>query len=177
MSNMKTKKRSIVLWVLTILASLGLLVYLFYTYIGGISFIAGRSMEPTLRDKMQIYVSKLSGETQHVKTGDIIVYRLSKRNGSDFISRVIGVEGDSVMIEKGAVQVNGKDYIVPSVPNAVTANFEGGFTKDGVAMIVPKGTVFVLGDNRMRSADSRDFGFIKIENIQSVYKFCYTNCQ
>jgi signal peptidase I len=73
--------------------------------------------------------------------------------------------------------VNGREFIVSTVPTAVTANFEGGFTKEGVPVTVPQDSIFVLGDNRMRSADSRDFGFIKKANIKGVFQFCYSNCQ
>ena len=176
MSNMKNK-RTIGLWIAAFIAFLGLLVYVFFTYIGGYNSIVGRSMEPTLKDGMLVYVSKLAGDKQAVKQGDIIIYTLSSSNESEFISRVIATEGDSVMIAKGSVQVNGKEYVLPNIPNPVTAIFEGGVAKEGMMMIVPAGSVYVLGDNRMRSADSRDFGFIKKENIQGVYQYCYSHCQ
>lgn len=178
MSNMKKgKTRTLALWIAAIVASLGLLLYLFSQHVGGVNQVKGRSMEPSLKENMFIYVSKLENDKMNVKQGDIIIYRISENNPADFVSRVVAVGGDTVIIGQGKVTVNGKDFIVSTVPTAVTANFEDGFTKEGVPMTVPSNSIFVLGDNRMRSADSRDFGFIKKERIKGVFQFCYSNCQ
>lgn len=171
------KKNTLALWLIVAIAVLGLLLYAFFTYVGGLNEVKGSSMEPLLKSDMRIYVSKLESDKAAVKQGSIVVYHLSANNTSDFISRVIAVGGDTVKIEKGGVYVNGTEYKVPGIQNPVTANFQGGFTKDGQTYIVPNASVFVLGDNRMRSADSRDFGYIKRANIKGVYQYCYSNCQ
>lgn len=176
MSNMKKRNKTIILWLLAAVASLGLAVYLFFTYVGGVNRVVGRSMEPALLDGSVVYVSRWPHDIETVTAGKVIVYHLP-RNNADFIGRIIATEGQTVKIDKGAVYVNDKEYIVPEAPNVVTAAFSGGFMKTGVAVTVPTGSVFVLGDNRMRSADSRDFGFIKKVNIESVYQFCYSECQ
>jgi signal peptidase I len=173
----KMKRNSFILWVLVIITALGLLLYAFFTYVGGLNTVKGSSMEPLLKNDMQIYVSKLESDKAGVKQNSIIIYRLSAKNDSDFISRVVAVGGDAVKIQKASVYVNGIEYKVPGIQNPITTNFQGGFTKDGVTYVVPGDSVFVLGDNRMRSADSRDFGYIKRANIQAVYQYCYSNCQ
>lgn len=81
-----------------------------------------------------------------------------------YIKRVIGLPGDSVKIENGKVYINGEelqeDYLQD---NVVTEDLDGPYTD----IVVPEGCVFVMGDNRAQSTDSRRFGCIPIEKIES----------
>lgn len=117
------------------------------------------SMEPTLEPGQYVLVDKLSPHFSDYKRGDVIVFEPPqgfKENGQDvpFIKRVVGVAGDRVEVHDGAVWVNGvklaEPYVFPGQEtDAIT---------DQAAWIVPDGYLFVLGDHRQESQDSRVFG-------------------
>jgi len=79
-----------------------------------------------------------------------------------YIKRVIAVEGDHVKIEDGKVYLNGKELDEPYLRKGITT--EGGNYTD---ITVPEGCVFVMGDNRPHSTDSRSFGCVPVEKIES----------
>lgn len=81
-----------------------------------------------------------------------------------YIKRVIGLPGEHVKIENGKVYINGEelgeDYLQD---NVVTGDLNGPYTD----LIVPEGCLFVMGDNRAQSTDSRRFGCIPLEKVES----------
>lgn len=81
---------------------------------------------------------------------------------TSFIKRVIGVEGDHIKIEDGKVYLNDKELEEPYLDEGVTT--PGGTFSD---VVVPKGYVFIMGDNREHSTDSRSFGCVPINKIES----------
>lgn len=83
---------------------------------------------------------------------------------SSYIKRVVGLPGDHVEIKKDRVYVNGEQYNEPYVSRALKTDMSLGGEFDDV--IVPEGYVYVLGDNRAASADSRRFGCIPIDKIE-----------
>lgn len=120
--------------------------------------IPSRSMEPTLRIGNRVLVFKLSSRLGNYERGDVVVFaRPDALRGtdddSDLIKRVIGLPGDVVDGRKGRVYVNGRLLAEPwfeVVP----------LTSDFGPMTVPDGTLWVMGDNRGNSQDSRVFGFL-----------------
>ena len=82
-----------------------------------------------------------------------------------YIKRVIGLPGEHVKIENGKVYINGEelqeDYLEPTVE---TDSLNGPFTD----IVVPENCVFAMGDNRAQSTDSRRFGCIPLEKIEST---------
>lgn len=116
--------------------------------------VQGHSMEPTLHDGERLLVNKFLYRFQDPTRGDIVVFRYPLGTERDFIKRVIGVPGDRVRIEEGRVFVNGELLEEPYVAR-----------RDGYSMperVVPPGHLFVLGDNRGNSEDSRIFGFVPL---------------
>lgn len=85
-----------------------------------------------------------------------------------YIKRVIGLPGEHVKIEEGKVYINGEelqeDYLQP---NVVTTSLYGAYTD----LVVPEGCLFVMGDNRAESTDSRRFGCIPQEKLESIVLF------
>ena len=132
------------------------------------TIVCEHSMENTLHEHDYLFVSKLSyklfGEPKY---GDIIVFQsdiTNEANGSKklLIKRVIGVPGDELKITGGVVYLNGEPLDEP-------------YTKDGYTntemdtITVPEGSLFVMGDNRQNSADSRDFlrvGFVDQSTVK-----------
>lgn len=81
-----------------------------------------------------------------------------------YIKRVIGLPGEHVKIENGKVYINGEELKENYLqPNVVTEDLNGPFTD----IVVPQDCIFVMGDNRAQSTDSRRFGCIPLEKIES----------
>lgn len=109
------------------------------------------SMQPTLQAGEFILVNKLAYRLGDAQRGDIIVFHYPKDPSEDFIKRVIGIPGDSVVIQDGVVKVNNQslteDYI--AAPPGYAGQWQ-----------VPENSLFVLGDNRNQSLDSHSWGFV-----------------
>jgi signal peptidase I len=116
------------------------------------------SMQPTLYPSDYVIVNKLayrfSGSPQR---GDVIVFRYPPNpDAIPYIKRIIGLPGDQVHIADGKIYINGQLMFEPYL--TVLTNRGGDWT-------VPKGNLFVMGDNRNNSSDSRTWGFVPFENI------------
>lgn len=92
------------------------------------------------------------------------IYNVLEINKTSYIKRVIALPGEHLQIQDGKVYINGEelkeDYLAENVE---TNSTEGAF----IDIVVPEGTVFVMGDNREHSSDSRRFGCIPFEKIES----------
>jgi signal peptidase I len=112
------------------------------------------SMQPTLHEGNLLVVNKLAYKLSEPKRGDIIVFHYQGTLTEDYIKRVIGLPGDTIDIGGGIVRVNGQAITEPYI--AELQGYTGTWK-------VPEGELFVLGDNRNRSSDSHDWGFVKQE--------------
>ncbi len=112
------------------------------------------SMQPTLHEGNLLVVNKLAYKLGEPKRGDIIVFHYQGTVTEDYIKRVIGLPGDTIDIGGGVVRVNGQAITEPYI--AELPGYTGTWK-------VPEGELFVLGDNRNRSSDSHDWGFVKQE--------------
>lgn len=102
------------------------------------------------------------------KGGEVIVFIYPKDESKDFIKRVVGVEGDKILIRDKKIYLNDRlyndsygvynDHII--IPGHVQPRDNFG------PVVVPKGSLFVMGDNRDRSADSRFWGFVKLNKVK-----------
>lgn len=124
------------------------------------TLVVGHSMDNTLHNKDYLLVNRLAYKGESTpQYKDIIVFHSKLPGEKVLIKRVIGEEGDKVLIKNGEVFVNGKhlkeDYI------------GGQDTIGSVDAVVPKGKVFAMGDNRDNSLDSRfqEVGFVDDEKI------------
>jgi len=142
--------------------------------------IPSESMKPTLLVGDHILVSKfIYGvripftdsklfQLNKPKRGDVIVFIFPEDRSKDFIKRVIGTEGDRVDIVRNKVLVNAKEI---EDPWGVYDDRPGWTRLQGSAgrfehVIVPRDHVFVLGDNRDNSQDSRYWGFVPIKDVR-----------
>lgn len=158
--------------ILETIAFVGSLFIVVYLFILQPHQVKGASMENTFHSGDYILTSKIAYKFDKPKRGDVIVFKSPKNPDIDYIKRIIGLPGDRIMISNGEVYLNGEllneNYIA-----AKTTLMEGGFIKEGVTVTVPDGYLFVMGDNRPRSSDSREFGFIPITDVIGKVFFRY----
>lgn len=115
------------------------------------------SMQPTLYEGNFVIVNKLAYRLGEPGRGDVIVFYYPPNPDQEpYIKRVIGLAGDNVRIESGEVYVNGNRLVEPYL--SVSTNHGGTWE-------VPEGNLFVMGDNRNNSSDSRAWGMVPLENV------------
>ena len=124
-------------------------------------------MDPTLQDGERLIVNKFTYKFRSPRTGEIIVFKYPGDPSKKFIKRVIGEPGDSVSIQDSKVYVNGRALDEPYILEKMDSDYE--------YVTVPEGTIFVLGDNRNGSRDSRysDVGFVPLENVVGRANFIF----
>lgn len=141
-------RREVYDWIQCVVAALVFCVVMFSFFVRLVDVI-GSSMYPTLENSDKIIVSNL---LYSPKQGDIIVFRKDEYKDEPLVKRVIAVEGQTVDIDfkKGVVYVDGKALDEPYIaePTKEKLDFIGPVT-------VPENSLFVMGDNRMHSTDSR----------------------
>ncbi len=119
--------------------------------------VYGHSMEPNLHTDQRLVVEKISYRLHGPRRGDVVVLRMPERGPELLIKRVIALAGETIEIRGGQVLINGQD-LVESYLSHETSGSYGPLT-------VPEGQVFVMGDNRGASNDSRVFGPVSTERI------------
>ncbi|QKG84637.1 signal peptidase I [Kroppenstedtia pulmonis] len=118
--------------------------------------VAGPSMLSTLHNGDLVIVNKTIYRFRPPEPGEVIVFHASE--SKDYIKRVIAMPGDVVSAQNNIVRINGKSIDEPYID-------EGNRTADFGPVEVPKGHVFVMGDNRMNSSDSREIGPVAMDQI------------
>lgn len=161
---MKRKKGELWEWLRSIIVAV-ILAFLIRMFVIEIFLVEGNSMYPVLKNNERLIVNKFIYRLQEPERDDIVVFRhLFER---DFIKRIAAVEGDLFEIRGGQIFVNGIRIEKPWLPGNKDDNHG--------PVVVPPGYIFVLGDNRANSMDSRDpaVGFIPLEKIKGRAFFVF----
>lgn len=166
------RARSIVEWVAVVVGAL-VVALVVKTFLFQAFYIPSASMEPTLEKGDRVLVNKLSYRAHDVRRGDVVVFELPEGaigpDGiKDLIKRVIGLPGDTIESRDGAVYINDRRLEEPYLHDGtVTGDPTNGSNPEIQRQVVPDGRVFVMGDNRSNSHDSRyaDRGPIPIDSI------------
>jgi len=147
-------------WVVSILIAVVLAFFIRY-FIVELYMVEGPSMRPTLVTNERLVVNKFIYRFKAPEKGDVLVFRYPKDPSRDFIKRVIGVAGDTVEVKDSRVLVNGQLLNEPYILEKTIRNSYSLAT-------VPTGHIFVMGDNRNNSEDSRyaDVGFVPLEMVK-----------
>ncbi|HLL60257.1 MAG TPA: signal peptidase I, partial [Candidatus Nitrosocosmicus sp.] len=130
------------------------------------------SMDHTFHSGDYILTSKISYKFGEPKRGDVIVFRSPRNPDIDYIKRIIGLPGDQIRINGNDVYVNNQ-LLQETYIGSATSIMGGGFMQDGIDVVVPPDHLFVMGDNRARSSDSREFGFIPQTDVIGKVFFRY----
>ncbi|GAB6931527.1 signal peptidase I [Paenibacillus sp. JCM 10914] len=167
----KKAKNELLEWLKALLIALVLVVLirwlLFKPFI-----VQGPSMEPTFVSNQKLIVNEILYNIRQPERGEVIVFHVPDE-GRDFIKRVIAVAGDTVKVEGDTVLVNGEPVDETYIQEAIdqshandrlynNTNFPNSFVTDGV---VPEGHIFVMGDNRSNSTDSRMIGYVSLDDV------------
>ncbi len=119
--------------------------------------VKGESMEPSLHERQRVIVDLLTYRFREPECGEIIVLKLPNSHSDPLIKRVVALPGESIEIANGTVYINDRvleePYLTQDTPGYVAKQ------------LVPEEHVFVLGDNRSSSNDSRYFGMVAYEDI------------
>lgn len=150
--------------VIALIVIIGLREYLFADYV-----VDGQSMMPTVNDGDRVIVNKISYEWEDPQRFDMIIFPVDHE--TDYIKRVVGLPGDEITYEDDELYVNGEQIDEPHLEDLKQFSFEEDFTEDFTLeevtdeKEVPEGELFVLGDNRQNSVDSRHIGFINKDQV------------
>lgn len=153
-------------WAITLGVAV-ILALLIRHFLFAIFIVDGESMYPTLEDSEWLIVNKAVYLLDEPKRGDIIVFHATATR--DYIKRVIAVGGDEIHIINGTVYINGEVIDEPYINERM--EFYNNYEK----MVVPDNKIFVMGDNRNKSADSRmpDIGFIDLKEVVGRAEFIF----
>ena len=145
-------------WAETLLATLLIFLFVESFIVQGFK-VYGSCMEPNLYTGERLLGNKLVYRLNGIHRGDIVVFRPPHRPDTPFIKRVIGLPGEILEIRDNQVYINGRHLREPYLHLAWHDNRP--------AERVPAGEVFVMGDNRDNSSDSRSWGELPLENVQA----------
>ncbi|SDC44610.1 signal peptidase I [Pelagirhabdus alkalitolerans] len=166
-------KDSVNYWhLLKVMSTVLILVLLMKVYVFSSFLVEGHSMEATLYDGNMILVNEMIYHYQDIDRFDVIVF---KQNDEYYVKRIVGLPGDQVGYQEGALYVNGSRIDEPYLYSTYDAQYVLDFTLQDLTseQVVPSHHVFVLGDNRTRSLDSRQLGFIPKHDIVGKVEYRY----
>lgn len=146
-------------WIVSIAIAI-VLAFLIRYFIVELYLVDGPSMRPTLQSAERLVVNKFIYRFRTPERGEILVFRYPRDPSRDFIKRVIAIPGDTIEIKDGRVYVNSTLLNEPYILSKTRGNYP--------LATVPEGHIFVMGDNRNNSEDSRfaDVGFVPFDLIK-----------
>ncbi|MFD1067881.1 signal peptidase I [Oceanobacillus locisalsi] len=158
--------------VLLIAVFLIIRTFLFENYV-----VNGKSMEPTLYDGNLMMVNTLTDQVSNIHRFDVIVFHASEEN--DYVKRVVGLPGETVEYKDDKLYVNGEYIPEDFLEEEKEKGDADPLTEDFTLLqatgerTVPEDELFVLGDNRGDSLDSRSIGFIPVEEVVGKVDITY----
>lgn len=129
--------------------------------------VEGTSMLPSLEDRDRLFINKFVYHIKAINRGDIVVFRYPRDEEKSYIKRVIGLPGDRFRIIQGAVYINGLPISEPYVPEEYRDD------RSYAEITIPPDHYFMMGDHRLISQDSREFGPVARELVYGKAVFVY----
>ena len=145
-------------------------LYIVITFAIQTVHVIGYSMVPTLNNDDYVLATKVDLRFTTPSRGDIVILKDPFDNSQDYVKRVIALPGERLKITDGRVYINGRLLDEPYLPKNdpwVASNNWPTDASGSDGAVIPPGHYFVMGDNRNHSSDSRVFGPISLDQIQS----------
>ena len=170
----ESTKREIYSWVKSV-AFAFIIVFICRQFLFTPSTVFGASMSPTFQNQERVVVSK----TSEIQRFDVIVFDAPDVDDKYYIKRVIGLPGDQIEMKNDVLYINGEaleePYLIENKEdnpfNRLTENFT--LQEKTGEIRIPKDMLFVMGDNRLKSKDSRMFGLISYDSVIGEVRFRY----
>jgi signal peptidase I len=154
----KTQKEKESIWDIIKFILLAILIVLpIRMYIAQPFLVKGISMYPTLKEKDYLIVDEISYHLREPKRGEVIVFRFPGNTKEHFVKRVIGLPGDTIRIINGEVTITTSSGSIINLKDEYVTNHS---YESLVDIVVPEDQLFVMGDNRRESYDSRHWRFL-----------------
>jgi len=138
-----------------------ILAYLVHSFLFTVVIVSGPSMEPTLHNNERLTMNKFIYKLSTPKRGDIVVFHAT--DDDDYIKRVIGEPGDNIEYKENQLYINGQVINEDYIPKIEMEDFG--------PVTIPENNIFVMGDNRLNSTDSRILGTIPLNKVIGRTKF------
>lgn len=142
--------------------ALGIIIFLYQPV-----KVEGTSMKPFLSDQERIFINKFLYHFEPIERGDVVVFWYPRDRSKSFIKRVIGLPGETVLINDGRIYINGRKLDEEFVPPDYLDDSNYG------PLPIPPHSYFVMGDHRDSSNDSRMFGPVPRSYIYGKAVFAY----
>lgn len=152
-------------------ATVAILIYLLVTQPHQVN---GSSMYPNFHDGEFLLTDKLTYKFRLPQRGDVVVFTAPPAAhcptglNCDFIKRIIALPGERIKIENRKIYINGEHLVEPYLSTEVVTNSGStvkSFLPEGVEQTVPANNYLMMGDNRIASSDSRDWGVVERNKI------------
>ncbi|OGG24583.1 signal peptidase I [Candidatus Gottesmanbacteria bacterium RIFCSPLOWO2_01_FULL_43_11b] len=140
------------------------IMVMIYLFVMSPQEIKGASMEPSFINGEYILTNKILYKIKDPKRGEVVIFKSPGNPEIDYIKRIIGLPGDTVMLRNDTMYVNDSEVEEPYLSPDITI-FGGSYLTEDQEIVVPEGEYFVMGDNRPHSADSREFGTVPKEDF------------
>ncbi|MGE5507473.1 MAG: signal peptidase I [Chitinophagales bacterium] len=157
MAEKTTGKSAVREWVETFVIAAVLAAFIMAFVVRSV-WVDGQSMEPNFHNGERLLVDEVTYRFRPPQRGEVVVVRIPSKP-APFIKRVIGLPGDNLYITDGRLQLNGKPVAEPYIKEPIE--------REWGPYVVPPDTVFVMGDNRNNSEDSRftEVGYVSRRQI------------
>lgn len=154
---------------ITFVGSLYIVVYIFlFTP----TVVNGASMEPTFGSGDRVIISKVSYKLTPPERGDVVVIESPRNPDIQFIKRIVALPGETLRVKNGKLFINEKPLSEDYTSSDTQALVDGFLEENQLYRLLPN-EVFVMGDNRAQSSDSRSFGPIPYSSIVGKVVFRY----
>lgn len=142
-----------------------LVAMLLRSYVVQAFVIPSGSMLPTLKVGDYLLANKVLYDFRPIRRGDIIVFKFPLDESRDFIKRVIGLPGETVEVRDGHVRIDGRELVEPYTIFRRPLGLRADDASQVIRTAVPPGYLFVMGDNRDNSLDSRSWGLLDARKV------------
>ncbi len=164
-SSWRQSMRTLLVELLSTFVPALLIALLIHAFLAQSTIVYGQSMEPNLRSDQRLMVEKVSYRLHGPRRGDIVVLADPTGGPIPLIKRVVGLPGERITVTNGRVYVDGTRLDEPYLTQVTQG--------EGRSWVVPPMQVFVMGDNRGNSKDSRYFGTVPLDTVlgHAVFRF------